>query len=379
MEIYRLEEDDLKRLSEKKMEKEKHLEERLVRAPSAQIGDVEMLYINNQKGTNKGGRFDILGVDEQGDMVIVELKKGAAKREVIAQALEYASKIREADYSYFQQEYTNFTGTTSDSEQSLDLAEAHKEHFELDEPLDPDEFNSDQRLIIIASDIGENEDLLRMADFLRVHDIDVVAVEYSWYHDDTGSSEFLTTDAIRPPLKQEPSAPSKDDISAWEQRRAEFWEEFHKLYTDHGLSGNTSNPSASYGIEVFSNSQRDNLPSIRPAIRNSDKAYVEIRFYDKEFVHNDDNKTAFENAVAEATEKRDVDLSPSIRDELVWDTKEERTFEKVRIDYESFGSLDHANFTDKDELEDVQEWFVEIAQVYQFALEKMESAGRIQV
>jgi len=218
-----------------------------------------------------------------------------------------------------------------------------------------------------------------MADFLRVHDIDVVAVEYSWYHDDTESSEFLTTDAIRPPLKQEPSAPSKDDISAWEQRRAEFWEEFHKLHTDHGLSGNTSNSSASYGIEVFSNSQRDNLPSIRPAIRNSDKAYVEIRFYDKEFVHNDDNKTAFENAVAEATEKRDVDLSPSIRDELVWDTKEERTFEKVRIDYESFGSLDHANFTDKDELEDVQEWFVEIAQVYQSALEKMESAGRIQV
>jgi RecB family endonuclease NucS len=102
MEIYRLEEDDLNRLSEKEMEKEKHLEERLVRAPSAQIGDVEMLYINNQKGTNEGGRFDILGVDEQGDMVIVELKKGAAKREVIAQALEYASKIREADYSYFQ-------------------------------------------------------------------------------------------------------------------------------------------------------------------------------------------------------------------------------------------------------------------------------------
>jgi hypothetical protein len=260
----------------------------------------------------------------------------------------------------------------------LDLAEAHKEHFELDEPLDPDEFNNDQRLVIIASDIGENEDLLRMADFLQVHNIDVVAVEYSWYYDDTESSEFLITDAIR--LEQEQSASSEDDLSAWKQRRAEFWKEFRNFHTEYGLSGDSSNlPSASYSIEVFSNSQRDNPPSIRPAIRNSNKAYVEIRFYDKEFVHDEDNKTAFENAVAEAIKKRNVDLSPSIRDELVWDTEKERTFEKVRIDYESFGSLDHANFTDKDELGDVQEWFVEIAQVYQSALEKMESTGRIQV
>lgn len=380
MEIYRLEENGLTRLLEKDMERERHLEERLVRASSAQIGDIEMLYINNQKGTGEGGRFDILGVDKQGDMVIVELKKGAAKRGVIAQALEYASKIREAEYSYFQNKYMNFTDATLDSDRSVDLAEAHAEHFGLDAALDPEDFNNDQRLIIIAADISTNEDLLRMADFLRVHDIDVVAVEYSWYHNEAESVELLTTDAIRQPIDKEPTTPSEDDIQAWKQRRADFWKEFQKLHRNQGLEGGTSNPtSASYAIRVFPDSQVDNPPFIRPAIHNRDEAYIEIRFYDKEFVHNEKNQTAFENAVAEATQELDIHLSPSIQDELVWETEEDRDFEKVHLNYEAVGSLNHANFTNQDELEDVRKWFVEAAQIYQFALQKMESTGRIEV
>ena len=41
----------------------------------------------------EGGRLDILGVDPQGRWVVVEIKKGMLRREVVAQALDYASCI----------------------------------------------------------------------------------------------------------------------------------------------------------------------------------------------------------------------------------------------------------------------------------------------
>jgi len=376
MEIYRLDENDLTLLSEKNMDKEKHLEERLVRAESAKVGDVELLYISHQKDTGQGGRFDILGVDDQGDMVIVELKKGAAKREVIAQALEYASKIRQAEYEYFQDRYANFIRDEHDSELSQSLNEAHAQHFDLDEPLEPDEFNDDQRLIIIASDMQDNEDLLRMADFLREHDIDVVPIEYSWYYDENEDVELLTTDAIRQTLTKEPTSPSEEAIPEWKHRRKEFWDEFKNLHLEYNLPGGTSNPpGASYGISVFPDSDKDKPPFIRPAIKYQNKAQIEIRFYDKEFVHDEANQTAFEKAVAEGVRELDVELVPSIQDDLVWDLQEDRDFEKVRIEI----SADHDEFTDEEKLEEIRHWFVDVALVYEYALEEMKKTGRIEV
>jgi hypothetical protein len=377
MEVYRLERDDLTLLSEKRIDKEKHLEERLIRAESAKIGDVEMLYVSRQRGIDEGGRFDILGVDEDGNMVIVELKRGAAKREVIAQALEYASKIREAEYGYIQQQYQDFRSAEQDSDIALDLNEAHAEHFDLDEPIGPEDFNADQRLVIIASDIQESEDLLRMADFLREHEIDVVPVEYSWYRDETEDIELLTTDAIRQPLDQLPAGPPGSESPEWKKRRKEFWEEFQALHKKSGFTGGTFNPEgAAYVIHAFTDTENDNPPYIRPAIRYNNEAYVEIRFYNKEFVQDEDNRSAFETAVAEAAKEIGLEGASSILDELEWDRKEGRGFDKIRL---SYGHLDHADFTDEEQLEQVQHWFVDVTKVYKAALEEMEGTGRIEV
>jgi hypothetical protein len=45
-----------------------------------------------------------------------------------------------------------------------------------------------------------------MADFLREHGIDVVAVEYSTYRTEEDGLELLTTDGIRRPLSEEPTS-----------------------------------------------------------------------------------------------------------------------------------------------------------------------------
>ena len=377
MEIYRVEEDDLRQLPETNMEKEIQLEERLIRAESAQIGGVDIFYIGRQEQVGDGSIFDILGLDEHGNTVIIELKRGDAPRDVIAQALEYASKIRDVKYEYLEEKYRTFIDAREESEESTSLREAHAEHFDIENALSQDDYNREQRLIIVAASF-QDDNLLHMADFLREHRIDVIMVEYSRYRDETENVELLTTDAIRRPLSEEPASPSERSISDKERRRTEFWKKFSEIHRERGISGGTSYPeSASYAIYVFTSTGRQKRPAfIRPTIHLRNEAYVLVRFYDKEFVRKEENKTAFEDAVEEAIKKLDVGLSTSIVDDFSWDQDENREFDKVRIDY---GSFDHEELTDEETLEEIRHWFADVAQVYRDVLREMESEGRIAV
>lgn len=215
MEVYLVEQDDMKQIPESELDREAKLEKRLVRTDGAKIGDVEVLYVGRQGSPGEGGIFDILGVDERGDTVVVELKRGRTPRDVVAQALEYAGEIRNVDYDYLDERYREFLrdeqGHTDPSE-ITSLRQAHQEYFDLEEPLSEREFNDDQRLVVVGTDFGDV--VLNMADFLRENGIDVVAVEYSTYRDDEEGVELLTTDGIRRPLSEEPSTVSSPSESA---------------------------------------------------------------------------------------------------------------------------------------------------------------------
>lgn len=209
MEVYLVERDDMKRVPESDLETEANLEQRLVRTDGAKIGDVEVLYVGRQGSPGEGGIFDILGVDERGDTVIVELKRDRAPRYIVAQALEYAAEIRNVDYNYLNEQYRTFLreeqGDTEPGE-IPSLREAHQEYFDLDDMLSEREFNDDQRLVVVGTDFQDMS--LNMADFLREHGIDVVAVEYSTYRADEEGIELLTTDGVRRPLSEEPTTAS---------------------------------------------------------------------------------------------------------------------------------------------------------------------------
>lgn len=215
MEVYLVERDDMKRVPESELETEANLEQRLVRTDGAKIGDVEILYVGRQGSPGEGGIFDILGVDERGDTVIVELKRDRAPRDIVAQALEYASEIRNVEYEYLNEQYHQFLrdeqGYTDPSEMPS-LREAHREYFNLDDSLSPREFNDEQRLVVVGTDFQDVS--LNMADFLREHGIDVVAVEYSTYRDDEQGVELLTTDGVRRPLSEEPTTTSSTSDKA---------------------------------------------------------------------------------------------------------------------------------------------------------------------
>ena len=80
------------------IELESHLESWLENNPWALVKGEPILWIGRQTSANveESTIFpDLLGVDSEGNLVIVELKRSRAPREVVAQLLEYAAWAEE--------------------------------------------------------------------------------------------------------------------------------------------------------------------------------------------------------------------------------------------------------------------------------------------
>jgi RecB family endonuclease NucS len=72
---------------------EQKLEEMIVSDP--RILSTEWLPIGRQESTNHGGRIDLLAIAPDGSLVLIELKRDRAPREIVAQALDYASWVED--------------------------------------------------------------------------------------------------------------------------------------------------------------------------------------------------------------------------------------------------------------------------------------------
>jgi len=79
-------------LTESSIANEQLLETMIVAAP-ALISD-EWMLIGRQEDTGFGGRIDLLAIAPDGSLVLIELKRNQTPREVVAQALDYASWVQ---------------------------------------------------------------------------------------------------------------------------------------------------------------------------------------------------------------------------------------------------------------------------------------------
>ncbi len=105
-----------------------NLEERLENWLESDISmlDPNLMVIGRQVRTDFGGEIDLLCLDSSGAIVVVELKKGRTPREVTAQALDYASWVK--DLSYQQAE------NLAEAYLKKPLDEAFSEKFDLELP-----------------------------------------------------------------------------------------------------------------------------------------------------------------------------------------------------------------------------------------------------
>ena len=134
------------------IELEHHMESLLENNPDALVQDEFILWIGKQASaaTEHSTLYpDLLGLDAEGNLVIVELKREKAPREVVAQLLEYAAWATELDDEQIEAIARDYF-QTRDELQGKSLTEVFTETFEVDEfPR----LNRRLRLFVVARDI----------------------------------------------------------------------------------------------------------------------------------------------------------------------------------------------------------------------------------
>ena len=90
------ENDSLKEMEPSRLDYEDRIENWMCDNVSVLVPDDSgLLVIGRQVKTFFGGRIDLLCINGDGDLVIVELKRGQTPREITAQALDYASWVKD--------------------------------------------------------------------------------------------------------------------------------------------------------------------------------------------------------------------------------------------------------------------------------------------
>ena len=162
------------------------LEDWLERNPQSILEDGRLLVIGRQVTTNLGSVIDLLGIDRQGDLVVIELKRGKTPRETLAQVLEYASFVEQLDYDQIQGIYQTYL------DDDMNLVETHRAFYALsgEEALT---FNKDQRIVIVGQSI--TPEIRQTAKFLRHKGLRATCVEFSFFKTGEGR-RLLSADIV---------------------------------------------------------------------------------------------------------------------------------------------------------------------------------------
>lgn len=116
---------------------------------------------------------DIYALNEKGELIIFELKRGSAGEGAVHQALRYAQDAGQWSYSKLQEKYQEYSNTTTK------LTEAHQEAFNLEHALDVKEINAKQHLIVIGS--AADDSLINAIDYWKKQGVSIDFLPYRIY------------------------------------------------------------------------------------------------------------------------------------------------------------------------------------------------------
>src|SRR3954466_5078484 len=91
--LYKLSSSALVPVALGRLAKESMIQDWIERDP--ELLGLDLLIIGREVTTADGGSIDLLGIDDEGNLAILELKRDRTPRDVIAQVLDYASWVTE--------------------------------------------------------------------------------------------------------------------------------------------------------------------------------------------------------------------------------------------------------------------------------------------
>lgn len=188
------------------------------------LGD-NILVIGEQVLT-KSGQLDYLGIDNNGNLVIVELKRDKLARDVLAQAIDYASDVANWDIEKLNEICLTFSGNSLE-----DYITDHFENVELDDLL----INKAQRILLVGFSIDEA--LNRMIEWLSSkYDVGVNAIILNYVRTSSGNELLSRTVIIPEEIEKEKTnkkkftIPMSDEPGTYEPERLK---ELLKIYLNN--------------------------------------------------------------------------------------------------------------------------------------------------
>ena len=186
-------------LTESSLAKEQTLEEMIIAAP--RLLSEEWMLIGRQEDTGFGGRIDLLAIAPDGSLILIELKRERTPREVVAQALDYASWVDKLRADEIAAIYNRFAPARS-------LENDFRQRFGLE--LKEDMLNQSHEIVIVAGHLDDSSE--RIVNYLSERSISINILCFQVFT--IGGEQLLSRSWLLDPVKsQVSSAATVDSIS----------------------------------------------------------------------------------------------------------------------------------------------------------------------
>lgn len=203
---------------------ERTLEAMIVAQP--RILSEDWMLIGSQIQTPHGGRLDLLAIAPDGALVVIELKRERTPRDVVAQAIDYASWVATLDASAVASVFERFAGQRSAA--TRDLGQAFHERF--GGPLDDDAINASHQIVIVAAELDAGTE--RIVAYLSERDIPINVLFFQVFEHE--GVKLLSRAWLFDPVESQASAATAAPARA----RSEPWN--GEFYVSFGHSASRS-------------------------------------------------------------------------------------------------------------------------------------------
>ncbi len=161
----------------------------------------QWMIIGHQEPTLDKGRIDLLVIAPDASLILIELKRDRTPREVVAQALDYASWVDDLTAERLSQIYEKFSGGGN-------LGEAFKQRFTTE--LEEESLNQSHQIIIVAAELDPSTE--RIVDYLSKNGISINVLFFKVFQH--GSEQFLSRAWLLDPSETQTNAAQATATSA---------------------------------------------------------------------------------------------------------------------------------------------------------------------
>lgn len=175
-------------LARSTLKSEALLEQIIIREPG--ILSEHWLLIGQQVSTSHGGRLDLLALNSDAQLIIIELKRDQTPREVVAQALDYASWARHLEADRIAAIFSRFSDGDS-------LSDAFRDKFGLE--LDEEQLNGAHQIVIVAASLDLSTE--RIVNYLNEMSVAVNVMFFQVFED--AGQQYLSKAWLIDPIEIE--------------------------------------------------------------------------------------------------------------------------------------------------------------------------------